>query len=69
MSSLAELKAYAGIHHVFSASEGTAHTEHNIFIGTIVSTYSHGIGTGIVTVTGCKVPFVIRIKCQGVKSC
>ena len=54
MVTLAELNADAGIDHVFPAAEGTADTEHGVFIGTVVSTDSGRIGATVIAVAAAK---------------
>ena len=58
---LAELNADTGIDHVFPAAEGTADTEHGVFIGTVISTDSGRIGATVIAVASGEVPLIIRL--------
>ena len=69
MVALAELNADTGIDHVFPAAEGTADTEHGVFIGTVVSTDSGRIGATVIAVASGEVPLIIRVEVQRMESC
>ena len=68
MVTLAELNTDTGIDHVFPAAEGTADTEHGVFIGTVVSTDSGRIGATVIAVASGEVPLIIRIEIKRMES-
>ena len=65
----AEFEADAGVNHVFPAAEAATDAEHGIFVRAIVGTDSDCIGAGIVAVTSCEVPLVVRVKIERVEGC
>ena len=68
MVMLPKLEGHTSIYHIFTAAERAAYGKHGIFIGPVEGTYSYCMGIFIITVTCCKIPFIIRIKILGMKS-
>ena len=60
----ANLKGYAGVDHIIVVAEGTANTEHGVFVRTVECTNSNSVFTTIVAITGCKVPLSVRVEIQ-----
>ena len=69
MALLPKFPADTNVHHILSAAEGPTYAKHGIFIRTIISANSNCIGIFIITVPGCKIPFIIRIKIQRMEPC
>ena len=68
MVTLAKLNADTGIDHVFPAAEGTADTEHGVFIRTGVSTDSGRIGATVIAIASGEVPLIIRVEIKRMES-
>ena len=52
-----------------SAAEAATDAEHGVFVRTIVGTDRDRIGAGIVAVTSCEVPLVVRVEVERMESC
>ena len=57
------------IHHIFASAKGTTHTEHRIFIRTIICSDSDCMSIFIISIPCSKIPFVIWIEIQWVQPC
>ena len=68
MVMLSKLEGHTSIYHIFTAAERAAYGEHGIFIGPVEGIYSYCMGIFIITVTCCKIPFIIRVKILRMKS-
>ena len=68
MVMLPKLEGHTSIYHIFTAAERAAYGEHGIFIGPVEGIYSYCMGIFIITVTCCKIPFIIRVKILRMKS-
>lgn len=68
MVMLSKFKGHTGIYQVLPSAKAATYRQHGIFIGPVEGTYSYCMGIFIITVTCCKIPFIIRIKILGMKS-
>ena len=57
------------IHHVLAVAEGSAYTQHNLFIRTVERTYRSSVFALVVAVACSKGQLVIRIKIHRVQCC
>ena len=57
------------IHHILASAKGASHTEHRIFVRTIIRSDSDCMSIFIIPIPCSKIPFVIWIEIQGMQSC